>query len=289
MNRRDFVFKSVLLSATIGTPIVSSARNIFNHRPSLLNNFGIQLYSVKDEMENDPKATLKKLASFGYKNLEGYESNLGLFWGMSNLELKKYLKSLDLKMIASHCNETEDLESFKFKCSQAAEIGMDYLICPWIGGERNKETFQKHAEGFNKCGQIAKTNGIKFAFHNHDYTFKKDKGMFLQDVLMENTDSELVDFEMDIYWVVASGEDPIKWFDKHPNRFKYCHVKDYLKLEKGHETCTLGKGTIDFQKIISHGSKKGLETFIVEQESFRDTNPLEAAKDNLNYMKRLKA
>ena len=104
---------------------------------------------------------------------------------------------------------------------------------------------------------------------------------------MENTDSELVDFEMDIYWMIVSGEDPIKWFDKHPNRFKYCHVKDYLKLENGHETCTLGKGTIDFQKIISHGSKKGLETFIAEQESFRDTNPLEAAKDNLSFMKRL--
>ena len=289
MNRRSFVYKSILFSATIGSPIITSAKEIFTPKPSFLNNFGIQLYSVKDEMEKDPKATLKKLASFGYKNLEGYESNLGLFWGMSNLEFKKYLESLGLKMIASHCNETEDLESFNFKCSQAAEIGMDYLICPWVGGERNKETFQKHAESFNKCGQIAKTNGIKFAFHNHDYTFKKDKGVFLQDVLMKNTDSELVDFEMDIYWVVVAGEDPIKWFDKYPNRFKYCHVKDYLKLENGHETCTLGKGTIDFQKIISHGSKKGLETFIAEQESFRDTNSLEAAKDNLNYMKRLKA
>ena len=289
MNRRDFVFKSTLCSAAFSVPHLTNAKYIFNSKFDVTNNFGIQLYSLKDEMEKDPKSTLKKLASFGYKYLEGYESLLGLFWGMSNIEFNIYLESLGLKMIASHCNDTDDFDGFNSKCFQAAEIGMDYLICPWIGGERNKETFQKHADTFNKCGQIAKTNGIKFAFHNHDYTFKNDKGEVLQDILMKNTDPDLVDFELDIYWVVAAKQDPIKWFDKYPNRFKYCHVKDYLKLENGHETCTLGRGSIDFQKVISHGVKKGLKTFIVEQENFRNTNPLEAARDNLNYMKKIKA
>lgn len=288
MNRRNFLLKSILFSVTIGAPIVSSANEIFSPKSSSLNDFGIQLYSVREEMEKNPKATLKQLAKFGYKNLEGYEGSKGLFWGMSNLEFKKYIEGLGLKMIASHCNETDNLESFRFKCSQAAEVGMDYLICPWVGGERNMVTFLKHADTFNKCGQIAKSNGIKFAFHNHDYTFKKDKGAFLQDVLMRNTDPSLVDFEMDIYWVVVAGEDPMEWFDKYPNRFKYCHIKDYLKLENGHETCTLGTGSIDFQKIISYGANKGLETFIVEQESYRGSSPMEAAKDNLNYMEKLR-
>ena len=289
MNRRNFVIKSTLFSAAISSSLSLNAKSILNSNNKPSNKFGIQLYSVREDMINDPKATLKKLASYGYKYLEGYEGDDGLFWGMSNIEFKKYLDDLDLKMIASHCNATEDLESFNRKCAKSAEIGIDYLICPYLDGKREEEVFKKHAEIFNKCGEITKKNGLKFAYHNHQYTFESINGVYLQDVLMTNTDPALVDFEMDIYWVVVAGQNPIKWFDKYPNRFKYCHVKDYLKLEGNNfESCTLGKGSIDFQKIISHGKTKGLETLIVEQEAYRNTNPMEAAKDNVGYMLNLK-
>ena len=103
------------------------------------------------------------------------------------------------------------------------------------------------------------------------------------------TDSNLVDFEMDIYWLIVAGENPIKWFDKHPNRFKYCHLKDYLKLANDEfESCNLGTGSIDFQTIISHGKKRGLETLVVEQEAYRNSSPMQAAKDNLGFMLNLK-
>lgn len=281
MKRRSFLFNSAIISASLGFPFAANAKNLL----SSTNNFGIQLYSVRDEMSKSPLKTLKKLSSFGYKFLEGYEGESGLFWGMSNIEFKKQLDDLGLKMIASHCNETENLESFNKKCAKAAEIGMDYLICPYLDGKREIATFMKHAETFNKCGQIAKTNGIKFAFHNHAYPFEKKEGVYLQDVLMKNTDSNLVDFEMDIYWLIVAGENPIKWFDKHPNRFKYCHLKDYLKLANDEfESCNLGTGSIDFQTIISHGKKRGLETLVVEQEAYRNSSPMQAAKDNLGFM-----
>ena len=167
---------------------------------------------------------------------------------------------------------------------------MEYLICPWAEGERSIKGFEAIAETFNKCGQIAKDNGIKFAYHNHAYSFKKIDGVFLQDILMNNTDKELVDFEMDIYWVVAAGEDPIEWFDKYPNRFTYCHVKDYTTLPDGKfESCTLGTGTIDFETILAHGKSKGLNNYIVEQEAYTGTTQLESAKDNFQYMSLLKA
>ena len=106
---------------------------------------------------------------------------------------------------------------------------------------------------------------------------------------MNNTDKELVDFEMDIYWVVAAGQDPIEWFDKHPGRFTYCHVKDYMSLpENKYESCTLGRGSIDFPKILAYGKQKGLENFIVEQEAYTGTSQLESAKDNFQYMSSLK-
>ena len=289
MKRRDFVLKSTLFSACAGIPFSLQAKGLFDS-DLVGKNFGIQLYSVRADMTKNPKETLKKLASYGYKYLEGYEGSLGLFWGMSNLDFKKYLDDLGLEMIASHCGETQNLESFNKKCDQAAEIGMEYLICPGLPRKLELDVFKRHAETFNKCGQIAKNNGIKFAYHNHAYSFAKREGIYLQDALMNGTDPLLVDFEMDIYWVVVAGEDPIKWFDKHPNRFKYCHVKDYLKLDggKGYESCTLGEGSIDFAKILSHGRTKGLKTIIIEQEAYRGTTPLQAAKDNVGYMRKLK-
>ena len=285
MRRREFVLKGSLLTTSILAPMSLSSCNNSSDK----NKVGIQLYSVRDEMIKNPKETLAKLASFGYKYVEGYEGDLGLFWGMSNLEFKSYLDGLGLNMLASHCGDTNNLESFKAKCDQAAEIGLEYLICPWAEGDRSLSGFQYLSETFNKCGQIAKEREIKFGYHNHDYSFKKIDGMYLQDVLMNGTDKNLVDFEMDIYWVVASGEDPKKWFDKHPGRFTYCHVKDYLQLEDDkYESCTLGNGSIDFFSILAHGKLKGLKTFIVEQEAYTGTTQLESAKDNYFYMSTLK-
>jgi sugar phosphate isomerase/epimerase len=285
MKRREFVLKSSLLTTSILAPMsLSSCNNL----PSK-NKVGIQLYSLRDEMIKNPKETLAKVASFGYKYIEGYEGDLGLFWGMSNIEFKKYLDTLGLKMIASHCGDTNNLESFKTKCDQAAEVGIDYLICPWADGERSIAGFQQIAETFNKCGQIAKESGIKFAYHNHDYSFKKIEGIYLQDILMSGTDKNLVDFEMDIYWVVASGEDPKLWFDKYPGRFTHSHVKDYKELPNNkYESCTLGRGSIDFPSILAYGKEKGLKFFIVEQEAYTGTSQLESAKDNYNYMSALK-
>mgnify|MGYP006353067893 FL=1 len=103
--------------------------------------------------------------------------------------------------------------------------------------------------------------------------------------MMEGTDAGLVDFEMDIYWVVAANEDPIAWAKKYPNRFKLCHVKDQTKTAKGIESCHIGKGNIDFKKILGQMKKYGMQHHIVEQEAFTGTNPLESAEKNAAYMK----
>jgi len=286
MKRRDFILKNSIITTSLVTPFILNACST-NY--SLKKNiFGIQLYSLRDEMINNPKETLVKIASYGYKYIEGYEGALGLFWGMTNLEFKNFLDDLGLTMISSHCRDTNNLESFKKKSTEAGEIGMEYLICPHAKGDRTIDQFKKNADIFNKCGEIAQNNGTKFAYHNHDYSFKKINGEYLQDILMNNTDKNLVDFEMDIYWVVAAGEDPIEWFNKHPGRFKYCHVKDYLSLPEGKfESCTLGNGSIDFPTVLAHGKTKGLEKYIIEQEQYRDTSQFESAKDNFNYMQSL--
>ena len=149
------------------------------------------------------------------------------------------------------------------------------------------DNYKAFADEFNVSGKIAKKHGIKFAYHNHDYSFIPMDGQMPQDVMMQGTDPSLVDFEMDIYWVNAANEDPTTWLKKYPNRFKLCHVKDLAKTaNNGHESCVLGTGTIDFKKVLKAGAKYGLETFFVEQEAFTGTNPIDAAGLDAKYMQK---
>lgn len=248
-------------------------------------NFGLQLYTLRDVLPNNTKDVLTQVASFGYKQIEGYEGPKGLFWGMTNTEFKKLMDDLGMKFVSSHCNINEDFER---KAAQAAEIGMKYLICPYLGPQKTADDFKKFAETFNQRGETCRKNGIRFGYHNHDYGFVPVDGQMPQDILMQNTDKNLVDFEMDIYWVVTAGQDPIAWIDKYPGRFKLSHIKDRKKgapLSDRDASVDLGTGSIDFKSILKEGGKKGMEYYIVEQEAYVNTTPLAAAKADADYLK----
>jgi sugar phosphate isomerase/epimerase len=280
-NRRIFLRNSAFAAMALSVPFKGRSSSLFAPYKSLPA-YGLQLWTVKEDMMANAKDTLKKVAADGYKQIESFEGQKGIFWGWKNTEFKKYMDDLGTKIISSHCNNTVDFER---KAAEAAEIGMKYLICPYKGPQKSIDDFKKFADEFNKCGETCKKNGIRFAYHNHDYSFKAIDGQVPQTVMMNNTDKDLVDFEMDIYWVVAAGEDPKAWFDKHPGRFKLCHVKDLARTAKGHESVQLGKGTIDFPSILKAGTAKGLKYYIVEQEAFTGTNPLDSAAADAKYMK----
>jgi sugar phosphate isomerase/epimerase len=251
--------------------------------------FGLQLYTLRSDMPKDPKGVLKQVASYGYKQIESYEHDkLGMFWGMTNTEFKKYMDELGMRLVASHC----DIEkNFEQKAEQASAIEMRYLICPWLGPQKTLDDYKRFAEKFNNRGEICKKAGLRFAYHNHDYSFKQLNGQFPQDVLMQNTDANLVDYEMDIYWVVTAGQDPIQWLNKYPNRFTLSHVKDRKKevpITNTDASTVVGTGQINFQQVLNVAEKKGMKYFIVEQERYDGTTPLQAVQQNAEYMKKLK-
>jgi sugar phosphate isomerase/epimerase len=247
--------------------------------------FGIQLYSLRNDLPKDPKGVLKQLASYGYKQIEGFEGGTGMFWGMSNLEFKKYMDDLGMNFIASHCNIDQEFER---KAAAAAAIGMKYLICPNRGPQKSIDAFKKIADDFNTKGEICRKNGLRFAYHNHEYPFNEIEGQFPQDIMMQNTDPSLVDFEMDIYWVVTGGQDPLMWFKKYPERFKLGHLKDRIKgATERNASCTLGEGSIDYPKIIEGAKTAGMKYFIVEQERYDGTTPMKSAEDDATYMNKL--
>ena len=272
-SRRSFLRNTALASLALGTPFNKELFAMAQKK----NKFGVQLWTVKEALAKDPLGVLKHLSNCGYKQIESFEGANGMFWGMKNTEFKKQLGDMEMNMIASHCDINKDFER---KAGEASEIGMKYLICPHIGAQKSIDDYKRFSDQFNKCGEIANKNGIRFAYHNHDYSFKAMAGGMPQDVMMNATDANLVDFEMDIYWVVAAGADPIAYLKKYPNRFKLCHVKDLIKTPTGHESCILGKGTIDFKNILYVGAQNGLKFHIIEQEAYTGTTELDCVKEN---------
>ena len=263
----------------------TAATNSDASTSAALQTFGLQLYTLRDDLPKDPKGILKQVSAMGYKQIEGYEGPQGLYWGMSNTDFKKYMDELGMTFVSSHCDIDKDFEK---KAAEAAAIGVKYLICPYKGPQKKLDDFKKFADEFNQKGEICKKNGIKFAYHNHDYTFKELEGQMPQDVLMNNTDPALVEYELDLYWVVAAGQDPETWLKKYKNRFKLCHVKDRTKgATEAADSCTLGEGSIDYPKILKTAKENGMEYYVVEQEKYTGTTPLKAVEANAAYMKKL--
>jgi len=251
-----------------------------------LDKFGIQLYSLKEDFAKDPKAVLKQVAGFGYQQVEGYEIDKGLWWEMSPKEFKTYLGDINLQMVSSHCDIKNDFEK---KADEAAEVGLEYLICPWVGPQKTVEGWKEVTDSFNKCGEICKKAGIKFAYHNHAYSFKAFSGMIPHDFIMENTDPDLVDHEMDIYWVVTGGADPKEYLKRYANRFKLCHIKDRMAdTDERMASTNLGTGIIDYPSILPVAKETGMKYYIAEQERYEGTTPLESAALNAKYMMALR-
>jgi len=284
-SRRKFI----KTTASLGALAFIGGKNAFCINDAhYMKNYGLQLYTLRDVFGNDPKSYIKQIGSFGYTQVESYEGKEGMFWGMQPAVFGQCIRDAGMTLVSSHCDINKDFEK---KVIDASSIGMKYLVCAWVGPQKSIEDFKKIAEDFNVKGALCKKHGIKFAYHNHDYSFKKTDGEIPQDVMMQLTDPALVDFEMDIYWVITGGADPVDYLKKYPGRFKMGHLKDRLKNAQPSETdasCTLGTGSIDFKKILPLAKSNGMEYFFVEQERYDATTPVECTKESAQYLKSIK-
>lgn len=282
-DRKTFLKMSGLLAggAAIGTlPFLKGCSAA--QTPSQAS-FGLQLYTLRDIIADDPEATIRQVADYGYTQIESYEGPMGMWWDMGHTGFKSLLDELGMTAVSSHANIFEDFER---KANEAAEIGLKYIVCPWIGPQDTLDGYRNMADQFNEIGEIAKNVGLRFAYHNHAYSFEEQEGEIPHDVLMENTDPDLVEYQMDIYWVVAAGHDPAAWMEKYPGRFTSGHVKDLSPGDEP-ESTVLGTGSIDFTDLLPTAVEYGMEDFIVEQEAYTGTTPMDAIRDNAAYMQEL--
>lgn len=285
-QRREFLKIAAALTSGIAltqlTGCHAGSKMAAGQRP-----FGLQLYTLRNDLAKDPKDVLKQVAGFGYKQIESFEGPKGMFWGMGNTGFKSYMDELGMTIVSSHCDINKDFER---KAAEAAAIGMKYLICPYLGPQKTMDDYKKAADNFNTRGEICKKAGLRFAYHNHDYSFTAVGNQFPQDVMMQNTNKDTVDFEMDVYWVVTAGQSPIEWINKYPDRFKLFHIKDRKKEAKPETKAAfavLGTGTVNYPEITKLAKQKGNPYLIVEQDQ-ADIAPLLAVQQNAEYMKSLK-
>ncbi len=257
---------------------------------------GVQLYSVRDIIEQDVKGVLRQLADMGYKEIEAYPGSKGHFFGFEPKEFGDMISGMGMTLISSHVGsgtrsgkadswrQATLLTRFDELAAKAAETGQEYLTCSWMDESLRKtsEDLAKTAELFNKTGEICKKSGLQFAYHNHAFEYEKVGDTMIYDYMLENTDPDLVKWELDMYWVVAGGQDPITYLKKYPNRFPLGHVKDMDKTNKENNT-ELGKGSIDYKEILKVAKENGMEHFLVEQETYTNSS-IESVKEDYQYL-----
>jgi len=301
LSRRKFIRNSTLSMA--GTMFLP--KNILEKFPLKSGHIlGLQLYSVRDDMKNDPSGTLKQLAAMGYKNVEHANYVDGKFYGYTPVEFKKLLDGLGLKMPSGHTVMSADdydkskndfTDKWKQTIDDAATVGQHYVISPWLD-EKLRENYDDlvgFLDIFNKCGALCQKSGLKFGYHNHDFEFKYSlNGKKIYDIILEKTDPKLVIQQLDIGNMYGAGGRALDVIKQHPGRFESLHVKDEIKssgkgeMNDGYESTVLGKGILSVKKILDLAKQIGGTTeFIIEQESYQGKTPVECAKEDLLAMK----
>ena len=274
MNRRQFIQTGAAFSV-----LAAAGSEAFALKKK--RDFGCQLYSVRDKMSKDPIGTMRALASMGYTQFESYSKDP--YWGMSAAEAKKFFKEIGVNLVSTHLGVPDINEA---AAEKAKEVGVKYLISPYIGGQKSADEWKKRAEEFNKAGELCKKYDLKFGYHNHGYSFETKNGAKGQDILLENTDPKLVIFELDIYWAEVAGEDSIRHYEKHAGRYELCHVKQLIKRDPKPAQGVLQGGLLDFPTILKAAKKSGVKYFMVEQEEYAGSS-MDAMKENAAYMKAL--
>lgn len=249
----------------------SSAFIHYSFKPARQKNIGLQLYSIRDSIRKDVAAAIMKVARMGYKFVEpaGYAD--GKIYGIDPVAFKDLCAKNGMTVLSAHVGQNlpapenwDKTMAWWDQCIDAhVKAGADYLVQPSMDGDAYKSlaTLMKYCEYFNAIGEKCNAKGLRFGYHNHDREFSTQiEGQTMYDFMLANTDPEKVMFELDLYWCVEGGKNPVDYFNKYPGRFELWHIKD--KEEIG------ASGLMDFESIWKAAKKSGMKYGIVEVERY---------------------
>jgi sugar phosphate isomerase/epimerase len=280
-------FLSLLLGLSLGIFSCGPATETSTTDTEVSTNFGgLALYTVRDSMASNPKATLMAVADAGYAYIESADYAEGKFYGMTPAEFKSTLDLLGLTAISAHMGMVT-LENADQLIADVKAAGITYFVIPvppmgmftfdpatqTLG---MKGTADELVTIMNTIGEKCHKAGLKLLYHNHDFEFMPlADGTIIEDVLLEKCNPEWVNFQMDLYWVTKANANALTYFEKYPGRFKAWHVKD---MDQEGKFAPVGTGTIDFKSILAQKEKSGMEFYLVEQDQTFGLDPMEAIK-----------
>lgn len=288
-TRRSFLKTTTITSAGL---LISPSFLKYNHKY-----IGLQLYTVRDAMQTDPSGTLAKVAAIGYNSVEGATyTGTQQFYGMDAKTFADELKKNNLIIPSAHFRLGQEktkgadtmgtmLHAWDKAVDDAATVGIKYMVCAYLAAEErgNIDHYKQLADQFNKAAETCKKAGIQFCYHNHDFEFVAQDGQLPYDILLNNTDKDLVKMEIDLYWITKAKQDPIELIKKHPGRFPLWHIKDMDNTPQ-QAFAEVGSGIIDFKKIFECSKKAGLQYFFVEQDKCPGS-PFDSITKSYNYIK----
>jgi len=287
MKRRDFLRNSALGLAAVG---VGSQRDGNLWANPYGKPVGLQLYTLRDDLPKDVPGTIKKVAQIGIKEVEIYD-----LYGMSAKEFAKLLKDNGLAAPSGHYMTRHIKGNWQKSIDDAKEMGLKYMVNAILDPEerRSFDDYKRLVDLFNKAAEPVGKAGMTYAYHNHNFEFKKYGETTAYEYLMKNLNPKIM-FEMDCFWVTHAGQDPVALFKKHPQRFPLLHIKDMkdqpaptqefdakmgLFVEVGH-------GTIDWKRIFAAAPQGGMKHYYIEQD-YCEIPPLESVKSSYDYLHKL--
>lgn len=271
--------KTIFLHAIIGATVIAmnlqpaATAATVGTGPGFQGPVGLQLYSLREQFKKDVPGTLDKVRDWGFKHVE-----LAGTYGMSPEAFKALLDARGLKAVAGHFGYEQYRDNVEAIAKEAKVLGLEYVGCAWIPHQApfNEKTMREAIAVFNKAGEALAKHGLKFYYHIHGYEFQPKDGGTLFDLMMQETKPEFVNYQMDVFWAVHPGQDPVKLFEKYGNRWVMTHLKD---MKKGTPTglltgssdpnndVVIGTGQIDFPPILKVAKKVGVKWHFLEDES----------------------
>ncbi len=286
MSTRRDVVKAMAAMAALGTlPRTALGARLANAQPvapGSIERIGLQLYTVRKLMASDMPGTLAAVAAAGYKEVE-----FAGYFGRTPADVRRMLDDNGLRAPSTHLSLDDVQAKFDATSMAAQDIGVGCLTVASLD-MRNITTadhWKRIAGIFNDVGRRARSAGLRFGYHNQSVEFTPANGIVPMDILLAETDGEVVTFEMDIYWAVKAGQDPRAYFKRFPGRFRMVHVKDATPAP-ALEMTDVGSGTIDWKGIFALHETAGIEHYFVEHDNPAD--PMASIRKSAGYLKALR-
>ena len=287
-TRRQFLKTAGLAVAAglVAPQLLSSCGGNITAKSKASKNIGLQLYSLRDMVgEKGIAEVLKVVADMGYKNLETASYDDGKVYGLAPTEFKKMVDDLGMKVTSTHLGQAYSPEKagevmawWDKAIETHAALGVKYMIQPWmhIGDDSTLDYLKMYCDYFSDVGKKVKDAGMLFGYHNHAFEFKKIEDQIIYDYMLANVDKNNVLFELDVYWIMVGGYNPVEYMKKYASQIKVLHIKDEKEIG--------ASGKMDFKPIFEQAYANKIEDWYVEVEQYTNNNPVESVQQSYTFL-----